>query len=441
MTHSKHLRPITPQALVKLASVVHRRLNYHVGPDGTASIDSGPDVLFLAWLDQFIMRIVEKADVPFRINVKERRALAYQQGPYADWHSPAVEKTPVRKAMPNPLCQVPDHLAIRLKALANATSHPGAAQLRVAPHIRLLLDVFLDDPLSRYPDDLVVRPNVRVDDTGRVMADVLNDFVAKVRCTMVAEHFVRRQRHAWTLGSRETLENLHAYLDGLFARNRSVMVLHLQLFHAKERVSLISAKDENQHRELLHRDLRALRACRTVFFDRMRKKTALFTREPHYVWSILPSLRGGHELHLTLLFDTAALRQVLDDIRAGAELTGTAPKDLADLVGKYWVEVATKGEGGYVRGDRSPWLYRSDWVHGEIKPGDGKRRDMLKETLGHLAMRRVLVRLKDEPPGPYFGMSEREPRGERRPPKGKSVGAKSRLEAWVSLQKDSVQST
>jgi hypothetical protein len=76
--------------------------------------------------------------------------------------------------------------------------------------------------------------------------------------------------------------------------------------------------------------------------------------------------------------------------------------------------MATGGQGSYLRGDANAVLYGPDWVHGEVLADDPERPEKLKETLGYLAMRRVLVRLKNEPPGQYFGLPERKARSSRR---------------------------
>ncbi|SMF80593.1 hypothetical protein SAMN06295900_12268 [Trinickia caryophylli] len=85
-------------------------------------------------------------------------------------------------------------------------------------------------------------------------------------------------------------------------------------------------------------------------------------------------------------------------------------EDHADQVGRYWVNKATEGRGSYLRADRHPWLYGSDWVHGEVLAGDPVRRGKLTEVLSYLALRRALVRLKNEPPGAYFRTSDRKAR-------------------------------
>lgn len=129
----------------------------------------------------------------------------------------------------------------------------------------------------------------------------------------------------------------------------------------------------------------------------------LFTERPGYVWSIQPSWVGGYDLHLTLLFDTNALRKVLEDKKIENDRTGAVAEGHADEVGASWV-MATKGQGGYVRIDRNDQPYGRDWVHGEVRADDVARRERLMETLSYLAMRRTLIRLKNEPPGVYFGL-------------------------------------
>jgi hypothetical protein len=93
-------------------------------------------------------------------------------------------------------------------------------------------------------------------------------------------------------------------------------------------------------------------------------------------------------------------------------------RDHADQVGEYWVERATDGQGSYLRGDTNAVLYGPEWMHGEVRADDVGQRGKLKESLGYLAMRRALVRLKNEPPGQYFGTREREPRRPRRLARG-----------------------
>ncbi|KWA13940.1 hypothetical protein WT38_02760 [Burkholderia territorii] len=215
---------------------------------------------------------------------------------------------------------------------------------------------------------------------------------------------LRRERFNWNLGSLENLMRLHAYLDDLFAPPLSnLTVLHFRL--------LCDPVVEGGHRS----DLRLLRDCRAKLFDRMRRNLALFPSKPGFVWAIVPSADGRFHLHLTLLFDTAAMRKQRDDKRVESELAGMALQDHADLIGTYWVEGVTEGRGRYYRADSTGNLYDREWVHGEVRADDTERRDRLKRTLGYLAMRRALVRLSNEPAGEYFGMRERKARSARRP--------------------------
>jgi hypothetical protein len=281
-----------------------------------------------------------------------------------------------------------------------APSDLAAKQLLHAPHLQLLLDVFFGHHISHCLDRKINSP---IGLTERVVAEIYNDFIAQFRQAMRAKKLLRRELHNWGYGSQENVAELHAYLDKLLAEHGSLTVLQLRLFHTKERVGLITAPVRAQHR-----DLEGLRKSRALFFDRMRRKPALFTDDPGYIWSILPSLEGGYDLHLILLFNTAALQKVIEDKKMEAEQMGVVFRDHADQVGMYFVNTATGGKGTYLRGDRMPWLYGPDWVHGEVRAEDHIRCEKLKETLSYLAMRRALVRLKNEPPGKYFGMSNRQ---------------------------------
>jgi len=244
---------------------------------------------------------------------------------------------------------------------------PAARQLVYAPHLALLMDLYF-----KHSVRLCDARNNEVDDgTGRIGAQVYNDFVAVFRQALMVRNLLRRELHNWGWSSEQNAANLHAYLDGLFAKPGSLTVVHLRLFHTRERSAVSLVPVEDQMREL-----------------------------------------------------NAALRKVLDDKRTEAEQFGAVQRDHADQVGEYWVERATGGRGHYLRGDATPLLYGPDWVHGEVSVDDVGKREKLKETRGYLTMRRSLVRLQGEPPGEYFGMRKREARRTRTNPwcfKGRSA--------------------
>jgi len=410
MNSPKPTRIIEPQILSRLGQHLERSLNFRVDQDGGEITSESLDIGLLARLDSIVWLSLETSLAPFVI-----REVMRDEGVGAEYTGdgqfsaslPALFKV----ASPNTWSPVTVKLAAFLLQILHALwpfdpSGLAAKQLLFAPHLRLLLEVFFDHPVKQCHGKNVGHS---FRNTERLQADVYNDFVVQFRQAMLARKLLRRERHNWDFGSRENIANLNVYLDDLFARHPSLTVLHLRLFHARERANLITAPVEDQHR-----DLKALRASRTLFFDRMRRKPALFTDDPRHIWAILPSLDGGYDLHLTLLFDTAALQKVLDDKKVEAEQAGTIWEDHADQAGAYWVKVATSGRGSYLRGDRCLWLYGPDWVHGEVRADDFARREKLKETLGYLALRRALVRLKNEPPGEYFGMPERKERAPRR---------------------------
>ncbi len=409
MSKTKPFSTIEPQTLSRLTDFVEHNLNYSGELDGDYTIQSDVQLVSLAELDRFVWLSLETTFAPFRIRGELRRLGDHEFD--AQGHVNAADQwIYVKTSSPNPLCQATLKLAARLPTISHhATTFdaeiPAAAQLMHAPHIRLLLKTLFSHPIRNYSGSDIDSP---VDCTGTIKAEIYNDFAAQFRRAMLERNCLRRDLHNWLLGSRETVDGLQAYLDSLFTQHRELTVVHLRLFHARERVNLVTAPVDEQHREL-----QALRACRAKFFDRMRRKPALFTAQPGYVWAILPSLGGGYALHLTLLFDTVALRKVLDDKRAETEHTGAVPEDHADQVGKYWVNVATGGLGGYLRGDSDLWLYDQNWVHGEVHADVPGRRGKLTEMLGYLAMRRGLVRLQNEPDGAYFGMPERKARAPR----------------------------
>lgn len=394
MSTGKPATIITPEILAGLGREIGRNFNFKVDSGGRGALMDGPAIGLLAELDRIVWLSLETPCPPFHISRKKVEVHGGSDRRYGE-----RRQVELKTAAPNPLSSASLALAMWLANVHAQTatldpSDPVASRLQYAPHIGLLLDVFFDHPVSTCRG---FKSNALVGDTGLIKAEFDNDFVARFRDAMLERKLLRRERHNWSLGSRESAGKLKVYLDDLFAKHDSVTVLHLRLFHTRERASLRSASAED-----LHLDLLALRACRATFFDRIRRKPALFTDEPGYVWAILPSLEGGFDMHLTLLFNTAALQKLLDDKRVEAEHTGAALENHVDRVGEYWVDVATGGRGSYLRGDRNSWLYGPDWVHGEVRADGDVRRRKLTQMLSYLAMRRALVRLKDEPAGVYF---------------------------------------
>lgn len=378
---------------------IDRCLNLLAPPEGATYADLGA----LGDLDRFIWAMLQADDDPYQIRV-EKRTTRVRRKDVLGRTSPIEVVGFPRVAYPN----VSNPAARRLSDLMRqfprrneipSPTHPAVGQLTFAPHIRLFLTLFHDHPIRDYIGGQW-RLNCPVAD-GVLPADIYNDFVKRFRCEMLARNLLRRDLHNWNLGSRENVANLDAYLDGLCA-TRDLTVYHFWLYHARARSNLVTTSVENQHS-----DLQVLRACRAKFFDCMRRKPSLFTEDPGYVWFILPTLEGGYALHLTLLFDSAALRKVIDDKRVEAEQAGVLSQDHANEVGAYWVETATGGLGSFQRSDKIINFYSPEWVFGEVRSGDYVRREKLKETLGHLAMRRALVRLKNEPRGQYFGLPNR----------------------------------
>jgi len=420
MNSPKSPTAILPPSGGRFATHVWRNLNFRIDPD---MILDGPDISQIASLDHFVRLALETTATPFFVN----ETASWGRGEERDWHGQirAVRQLiRVRYAVANRSVQMARELAAFLPTLLWRTTifdsvYQSTNRLRYAPHIRMLFDVFLGHPIAGYYRD--ARIDMDIDRVDPDVAETYNDFVDCFRRTVLTDKLLRRELHNWGWGSRENVTKLDAYLDGLFARNEngSVTVLHLRLSHRRTGASSAVLTLEQQRR-----DLQLLRRARTLFFDRMRRKPALFTDAPGYVWAIMPLANGSYELHLTLLFDSAALRKVVDDKRVEAEQAGTACEDHADLVGAYWIKTGAGGQGSYRRGDRYSGLYDpAVWVHGEVRADDGPRRAALGEALGYLARRRSLVRLESELPGEYFGLPERKPRRSRRPRGADARGA------------------
>lgn len=424
-------------ALRELAEQTERNLNFLHGPDGRDFLLSGPDISSLVWLDRFVWLSLDAGLPPFQVGRAKRWLQGIEQGKDGRWRS-VSERAPVKVAVPNQADLASKELASLLPAFRIAATIldptcPVATQLEYPPHMQLLIHELCDHCLSKY---LYMNINEQIDLEGKIVAEVYNDFVACFRRSMMERNLLRRELHNWRTGSYENEANLRAYLSEFFGRNDHVTVVHLRLFHARERASLVTSSREEQIRDLV-----GLRESRARFFDRMRRKRSLFTDKPGHVWSIVPSLQGGYEQHVTLLFNSAALQRALDDHDVTSTQAGLPPTNFADRIGQYWVDVATSGVGDYRRVDHDKWLYAGNWVHGTVRADDVRRREKLAETLGYLAMRRALVRLKYEPPGEYFGMSARITRTSRRVRVGGAVASASQRRVRLLSIESNIQNT
>ncbi|NKA75003.1 inovirus Gp2 family protein [Ralstonia solanacearum] len=400
-----------------------RCLNSALECDGLVLRD-GPHFRLLASLDHFIWTSLETKFSPFIVR-GEMYSKRVRERDVSGQLSIVSQPTYATAAFPNPSFPSSDRVVTLLSSIkSHLTSHPVAKRLLYPPHLQLLMDAFSDHQISRCTGRGL---NDSVDHAGRSMAEAYNDFVDQFRQAMQARKLLRRELHNWYLGSRENLSNVQAYLDDLFNQYPSLTVLHLRLLPAPAPVG------EQQDA------LQVLRESRTKLFDRMRRNPALFTLKPGYVWCFLPSLDGRYDLHLTLLFDTTALLKVLYDKRVEAERVGVVLKDHADLIGTYWVENVTGGQGRYYRPDLNGALYGLGWVHGEVCADDTARREKLKDKLGYLAVLRALVRLNNEPRGEYFGMRERKARASRRPAKGRKNRVPNGEDARAYMPEISIQ--
>ncbi|MFP6557773.1 hypothetical protein WJ542_05460 [Paraburkholderia sp. B3] len=392
MTPPEYIPPILPWNNVGLATHVDRHLAFRIDPD---TILDGPEMSRALRLEQFVCLALEATTAPFHAG-SDPRKFVYTQNQFDS----AARK--LAAMLPFLMADI---------TILNP-SGPYANQFLFAPHLRLLGEVFFSSDISGYRGDAKCQSVEYLDSS---IAESYNDFVASFRQIMHARKLLRRELHNWSLGSCENVANLNTYLQDFFSQHDSVTVLHLRLSHVKATAGWVAVPMDDQRR-----DLELLRKSRALFFDRLRRKPALFTAAPGYVWAIIPTVDGCYELHLTLLFSSAALQKVLDDIDSEAAQRGGASEDHADLIGAYWVRIATDGRGTYRRGDWIGRLYDPrQWVHGDVRADDVCGREKLRETLGYFACRRALVRLENEPAGEYFGIPERKTRGARRSVRGR----------------------
>jgi hypothetical protein len=218
---------------------VERSLNYRVAPDGSVYVGDAPDIGLLKELDEFVRLSLENELEPFCIEplVRDRSMLEID----TNGRRRFVERPfHFEKVSPNVGGRASQELADLLRIISPHArilnpSDPEASQLLYAPHFRLLREVLLAHPISAR---LTGNGRSAVDATGLTIEQLYNDFVARFRQAFLAQRSsLWDELHNWRLSSKENVVNLHAYLDGLFARHGSVTVLHFRLLHTREPVN------------------------------------------------------------------------------------------------------------------------------------------------------------------------------------------------------------
>lgn len=337
----------------------------------------GPLIGLLGHLDEFVWAAIQEPEPPYYI---EGRTLKSRRRVFSnDQRSHDLRISPW-DSLYGAVTKVPE---------------VWAPNLRFAPHLELLFKTYQEHPISAVGASQGPRGLFA---GQRSNAAIFNDFCAVFRRQMIDKKLLSAERNNWGLSGTENLKRLKHYLEDFTDSLPSTTAYHFWLHHTSDLLDLRSAT-QTQNRASLD----ALIKCRSTFFNGFDRNRTLFPVKPGYVWSVEPHIQEGWGLRLTLLWSSQVLPSTEIDVNAHAH-----------EIGKYWVALASKGQGKY-------WLQRIDQnlIGRSFAPSkyhDNLRLQAFMRSLEPLAMRNALVRIRNQPEGKYFGTPQIKRRGPRRSP-------------------------
>lgn len=197
-------------------------------------------------------------------------------------------------------------------------------------------------------------------------ADRFNELVMRVRDEALSlNHQKRLQKLAIRRENR--FLDLVDYVDALFKHGKSkYIVIRVDLSYRESVRSTLKpgmAQEDLQH-----------------LLNNQRSNRHLFGDLEGYIWKLEQSSTDGDHFHLLMFFNCNHWR---NDVR------------LAELIGKYWGDVITKGRGTYFNCHRS--TYRTKHKHaaiGHIEAIDSEKRFNLLYLLSYLCKEEQAINVK-----------------------------------------------
>ena len=198
--------------------------------------------------------------------------------------------------------------------------------------------------------------------------DVYNWLVDLILAGANEETFKRRVRER----KRSAEENYRtgvAYVANRFAKKARLLVLRIDLGYRAELAKGVTAEQA--------------RGDLTRFLNN-RRHNYLFKAQDGYIWKLEDGQDRGLHFHLILFFDGSLVKK---------------HAVLAELIGKYWVESITKGQGTYFSCHRNPGRYRRSGI-GMIHNTDVEKLATLNTIIKYITKKDQYLRIKD---GRTFG--------------------------------------
>jgi hypothetical protein len=265
----------------------------------------------------------------------------------------------------------PGKILIRLLKISIPQDSRFTLLYKLEPYIEMAMKYIIEFGL--YQISLSRRVAQPVSDI-RKLVQHLNDFVDKIRQEVKSSKFLSKLS-SYNRSSNKNYQELMEYVDYLFACHSRLLVLRVDLSYQKRYSDTTQAE---------------VRRDRKRLFENARSNK-LFADMVGGIWKLEHGPEKGFHYHVMLFFDGSKARE---DITK------------ASLIGRYWIDVVTKGRGLYFNCNAIKFGYKSCGI-GMVHHADAQLREGLRNAVVYLTKTDLYMRLQTE--GRGMGKMNRPP--------------------------------
>jgi hypothetical protein len=209
---------------------------------------------------------------------------------------------------------------------------------------------------------LAPRTAVHIED-AKAIAQQLNKCVDDIRQEARSKQF-GSTLNSYRRSSNKNYKELNKYVDALFERYSRLLVLRVDLSYSKDHSKTTQDQAKRDREHLLQN----------------ARSNNLFKEMVGYVWKLEHGPEKGFHYHVMFFFDGSKARE--DVTRA-------------TLIGRYWKENITRGQGLYFNCNAVKHKYKSCGI-GMIDHADGEMREGLRRAVVYLTKTDLYMKLQTE---------------------------------------------
>lgn len=203
--------------------------------------------------------------------------------------------------------------------------------------------------------------HVRLIEEAQRLKDHFNKCVEVIREEARSKAF-KAKVNSYQRSSNKNFKELIEYIDALFVRYSRLMVVRLDLSYSKENCDVTQADAARDRKRL---------------FENARSNN-MFANMVGWVWKLEHGPKKGFHYHMLFFFDGSKVRR---DIV------------MATMIGRYWVDVITKGRGLYYNCNSGGFYYKSCGV-GMVSHSDEQAREGLRNVALYLTKTDLFMKLR-----------------------------------------------